>query len=902
MTLEEIADLAGVSRSTVSRVVNGDRRVSDAARERVQEVIRDHNYHPQCRRPPPRLPPHPRSSVCSSPTSVGGLFTRSLLPDPDPGRRRRLQRGRPHLTMLMETADDGHRRRPASTSASSAAATSTASSSPASVVDDPIVPRLQADGFPFVLVGRHPGATRSASSTSTTAARAREAVAHLLGHGYRRIAMIAGPPNMIASIDRHAGYVTALQEAGRPAGAVADRLRRFHPARRLPRDAARCSPTPTASPTPSSSPATRWPSAPCGAAEAGLRVPDDIAVMGFDGLDEGARLATAALDRRPAGRRSRARGRAHAAARSDRRPGARRRSNDSCRPELTLRRSCGCACEPTRSTREEVREAETVSRRSRDERLTARTRSRPTGGRSHDHDGRCRGERRAAGIGPQDGAGYGSRPATMPDEGWSDTTMTDRTVRRPRRRHLPRRIDSTGAASCRPPAALGLSATAAGAALTPRPARAAAQESDLQAGHRLPSAAADLDPQLQPAPRPGLRRVWPTQGGIYEPMLIYNTIDRRDRALAGDRLGVQRRQHDASPSPCATASPGRTATPFTSKDVKFTFDYLIEHEALAGTEGIRGGAAIRRERRGAGREDRRLHLQPGLHARSLRHRRADDRAGAHLEGRRRSGHLHQREPGRHRPVHRDRRLRAAVLRDAQEPELLAGRQAVHRRLPRSRSTRTTTPANLATRQRRESTWPPTSSRTSRTPTWPRIRSTSTTGSRRSARPFTSTPTRRTRRSTTRTCARRSAWRSTATRSSQVAMYDYTHPADATGLSDAYDTWRRRGGGRRRRLGHAGRRPRPTSCSTPPVWPRDGDVRALPDGTPMSYDINVVSGWSDWVSAVPDHRPEPGGDRHQGHGPDLRLRRLVRPRAEGRLRPVDLAGAAAARPRSTTTAA
>ena len=46
MTLEEIARLAGVSRSTVSRVVNGDRRVSDAARARVQEVIQRTNFHP----------------------------------------------------------------------------------------------------------------------------------------------------------------------------------------------------------------------------------------------------------------------------------------------------------------------------------------------------------------------------------------------------------------------------------------------------------------------------------------------------------------------------------------------------------------------------------------------------------------------------------------------------------------------------------------------------------------------------------------------------------------------------------------------------------------------------------------------------------------------------------------
>jgi LacI family transcriptional regulator len=46
MNLEEIGRLAGVSRSTVPRVVNRDRRVSAAARQRVEEIIRAHHYHP----------------------------------------------------------------------------------------------------------------------------------------------------------------------------------------------------------------------------------------------------------------------------------------------------------------------------------------------------------------------------------------------------------------------------------------------------------------------------------------------------------------------------------------------------------------------------------------------------------------------------------------------------------------------------------------------------------------------------------------------------------------------------------------------------------------------------------------------------------------------------------------
>ncbi len=83
-----------------------------------------------------------------------------------------------------------------------------------SVVDDPVVMQLQQTDFPFVLIGRHPRYEEISFVDVDNRGAAREAVAHLLCHGYRRIAIIGGMPNMIAAIDRNAGYVTALQEAG----------------------------------------------------------------------------------------------------------------------------------------------------------------------------------------------------------------------------------------------------------------------------------------------------------------------------------------------------------------------------------------------------------------------------------------------------------------------------------------------------------------------------------------------------------------------------------------------------------------------------------------------------------------------------------------------------------------
>src|SRR5947209_44969 len=46
MTLEEIAQKAGVGRSTVSRVMNNDPRVRESTRQRVLEIVRRENYTP----------------------------------------------------------------------------------------------------------------------------------------------------------------------------------------------------------------------------------------------------------------------------------------------------------------------------------------------------------------------------------------------------------------------------------------------------------------------------------------------------------------------------------------------------------------------------------------------------------------------------------------------------------------------------------------------------------------------------------------------------------------------------------------------------------------------------------------------------------------------------------------
>ncbi len=84
---------------------------------------------------------------------------------------------------------------------------------------------------------------------------------------------------------------------------------------------------------------------------------------------------------------------------------------------------------------------------------------------------------------------------------------------------------------------------------------------------------------------------------------------------------------------------------------------------------------------------------------------------------------------------------------------------------------------------------------------------------------------------------------------KVAMYDYTKPADVTGLSEAYPNFKvadpsKLGDWTTMNVEKANQ-----MLDAAGLAKGSNGIRNGPDGKPLSYEVNVVSGWTDWVSSV-----------------------------------------------------
>ncbi len=209
LTLEQVAKLAGVSRSTVSRVINEHPSVRSQVRERVWKVIRDKNYQPH---QAARTLVTRRTNMIGLiiPEAVNRLFTDPFFPQLTQGIAEVCNQQGYYLMLTLMTASTDHDtlyHRILHSSQLDGVIVASAH------LNDPIVPRLQESHRPFVSVGRLPNCPEAAWVDADNVIGAKCITEHLISLGHQRIACIAGPLRMIAGQDRLEGYRQALAQA-----------------------------------------------------------------------------------------------------------------------------------------------------------------------------------------------------------------------------------------------------------------------------------------------------------------------------------------------------------------------------------------------------------------------------------------------------------------------------------------------------------------------------------------------------------------------------------------------------------------------------------------------------------------------------------------------------------------
>lgn len=203
-TIEEVAVVAGVSRSTVSRVVNGSTAVSPEALESVQRAIAELNY----------VPNRAARSLASRQTHAIALIvpedTTRFFGDPFfaaivSGINARLSRSDYVLNLFIASDDPGDKTTSYVRSGAVDGAIVVSHHTSDSFID-----RI-ASAVPVVYGGRPVRERERDYYVDVDNTRgAHDATVYLIERGHRKIATITGPVTMPAGVDRLKGFRDAL--------------------------------------------------------------------------------------------------------------------------------------------------------------------------------------------------------------------------------------------------------------------------------------------------------------------------------------------------------------------------------------------------------------------------------------------------------------------------------------------------------------------------------------------------------------------------------------------------------------------------------------------------------------------------------------------------------------------
>lgn len=280
--MKDVARRAGVDVSTVSLAINNDPRIRSATRERILVIARELGYQ---RNSLARGLRSGRSFTIGAVVGYASAFWDEVLA----GAQSHLAEREYHL--LLDYAPDAKRQQEMQIEALKAKRVDGLLIAP-SETDPPVAyyRSLQEEKIPFVFVDRFVPGLNTDYVAADNFSAARLATRHLLRLGHRQIAYLYAPHRMSTSQrERLEGYESVLREIGRkplPWEAVHPRPHRRQEGREAMRDllADRAGKGITAVLCASDSMAV---GALRALHDAGLNVPGDIALMGFDGAEAG---------------------------------------------------------------------------------------------------------------------------------------------------------------------------------------------------------------------------------------------------------------------------------------------------------------------------------------------------------------------------------------------------------------------------------------------------------------------------------------------------------------------------------------------------------------------------------------------------------------------------------------
>jgi DNA-binding LacI/PurR family transcriptional regulator len=210
-TLEAVAARAGVSRATVSRVVNGQMTVTPQIRDAVMRAVDELGYVPNSAA---------RSLVTQRTDSIALVVseppTRVFSEDPMFSTVIRsasleLEAADKQVVLMLGGSAQNHARIERYIASGHVDGVMLISMHGA----DPLPSAIARMGVPVVSYGRPPVPVPLPYVDNDNVGGAEKAVRHLLDGGRRRIATIAGPQDMIGGQDRLKGYRDALRESDR---------------------------------------------------------------------------------------------------------------------------------------------------------------------------------------------------------------------------------------------------------------------------------------------------------------------------------------------------------------------------------------------------------------------------------------------------------------------------------------------------------------------------------------------------------------------------------------------------------------------------------------------------------------------------------------------------------------